>query len=67
MGLLWGRPITLWTNLVNALAAAVVAGAAWMGNSIPAAVIATVVALVLAILGMLANQAVTGSLVGRKP
>lgn len=65
--MLWGRSIQLWTNLVQAIAAAVVAGAAWMGNSIPAAVVATVVALVLAILGLLANQSVTGSMLGRKP
>jgi hypothetical protein len=64
---LFGRSIQLWTNLVQAIAAAVVAGAAWMGNSIPAAVVATVVALVLATLGLLANQSVTGTMLGRKP
>jgi hypothetical protein len=38
-----------------------------MGDSIPAAVVSAVVAVVLAALGMLANQAVTGTMLGRRP
>jgi hypothetical protein len=38
-----------------------------MGNSIPSAVVSAVIAVVLAALGMLANQAVTGTMLGRKP
>jgi hypothetical protein len=64
--MLWGRSLQLWSNLVQAIAAAVVAVAAFMGDSVPAGVIATVVAVVLAALGLLANQALTGSLLGRK-
>jgi len=64
---LFGRPIALWDHLVLVVAAAIVAGAAWMGDSIPAAVVSAVVAVVLAALGMLANQAVTGTMLGRRP
>ena len=64
--MLWGRPIQLWTNLVNACAAAAVSVWAAAGNQVNAAAVAAVVALALAALGLLANQAVTGTLLGRK-
>ena len=63
--MLWGRSIQLWTNLVQALAAAAVAVWAAAGNQVDAAAVAAVVAAILTILGLLANQAVTGSYVGR--
>jgi hypothetical protein len=65
--MLWGRSIQLWTNLVQAFAAAAVAVWASTGNEVNAAVVATLVALALAALGLLANQSATGTLLGRKP
>lgn len=65
--MLWGRSIQLWTQLVNALAAAGVAVWAAAGNQVNAAAVAAVVAVVMAALGILANQSATGTMLGRKP
>jgi hypothetical protein len=62
-----GRSIQLWTNLVQTLVALVVAGAAWQGNEIPAAIVAALTGAILALLGLLANQSATGTLLGRAP
>jgi hypothetical protein len=59
--MIWGRPIQLWSNLVTAAAAAAVAVAAIMGNSIPAAAVAAVVTVVMAFLGLIANSQTVGA------
>lgn len=63
--MLFGRSLALWTGLVQAIAAAGVAVWAAVQTQPVQAAGAAVVAVVLAVLGLLANKQATGSLLGR--
>lgn len=60
-----GRPLALWDSFVVALGAAVVALAPQFGVTVTEQNVAAVVAVAFAVLGLLANQANNGSLLGR--
>jgi hypothetical protein len=59
--MIFGRSIQLWQGLVQALVAAIVAVAAFAGTEVPAGVVATIVALIFAALGLIANQQTVGA------
>ena len=63
-----GRPLALWQNFVAALAALTIVVATMVNPTIDVTqLVASVVTVAAAVLAMLANQAVNGTLLGRRP
>ena len=61
-----GRPLALWNALVLALATATGTTVAYLNNAAPIAVeIGAITAVAFAVLGLIANKANTGSMLGR--
>jgi hypothetical protein len=60
-----GRPLALWNSFVVALGAAVIAVAKTAGFAVDPELVGFVTAVVFAVMGLLANQADNGSLLGR--
>ena len=61
-----GRPLALWQNLVATLAALVILVVAFLNPTVDVTqLVAGVVAVAAAILALLANKAVNGTLLGR--
>jgi hypothetical protein len=60
-----GRPVALWNGLVVALAAAVIATANAAGIAVNLEMVAADVTVAAVVLGILANKATNGSLLGR--
>ena len=63
--MLFGRPVALWNGLVVAVAAAVIATANAAGVAVNLEMVAADVTVAAVVLGILANQAVNGSPLGR--
>jgi len=62
-----GRPLALWNAVVAMLATAAVTTAAYLNNAAPIAVeIGAIAGVTFAVLGLIANKANTGSLLGRR-
>jgi hypothetical protein len=62
-----GRPLALWNGLVLALATATGTTLAYLNGAVTVEIeIGAVVAVTFAVLGLLANQANNGSLLGRR-
>ena len=62
-----GRPLALWQNLVATLAALVILVVAFLNPAVNVTqLVAGVVAVAAAALALLANQAINGTLFGRK-
>ena len=62
-----GRPLALWQNLVATLAALVILVVAFLNPAVNVTqLVAGVVAVAAAVLALLANQAINGTLFGRK-
>ena len=63
-----GRPLALWQNLIGTIAALVILVIAFLNPNVNVTeLVAGVVAVATAALALLANQAVNGSLLGRRP
>ena len=61
-----GRAVALWNALVLALATATGTTVAYLNNAAPIAVeIGAITAVAFAVLGLIANKANTGSMLGR--
>jgi hypothetical protein len=63
--MIFGRPVALWNGLVVAIAAAIIATANAAGVAINLEMVAADIAVASVVLGILANKATNGSLLGR--